>query len=96
MKVFDIEVLLENATKICRPGMTVNCEIVVAEYDDALFVDNNYIVEKDNRYYVIVQRGSKDEWVPVKLGARNNKAVVVEGQLEAGDKLVNPRMEVSA
>jgi hypothetical protein len=96
VKVFDIEVLLENATKICRPGMTVNCEIVVAEYDNALFVDNNYIVEKDNRYYVIVNRGSKDEWVPVKLGARNNNAVVVEGQLEAGEKLVNPRMEVSA
>lgn len=96
VKVFDIEVLLENATSICRPGMTVNCDIVVAEYDDALFVDNNYVVEKDNRYYVIVQRGGKDVWVPVKLGARSNSSVVVEGELEAGEKLMNPQMEGAA
>ncbi len=96
VKVFDIEVLLDNATSICRPGMTVSCEIVVAEYDDALFVDNNYVVEKENRYYVIVQRGGKNDWVPVTLGARNNNAVIIEGELEGGEKLVNPRMEEPA
>lgn len=96
VKVFDIEVLLDNATSICRPGMTVSCEIIVAEYDNALFVDNNYVVEKDNHHYVIVQRGGKDVWVPVKLGARNNNTVLVEGELEAGEKLVKPGMEESA
>ncbi len=95
VKVFDIEVLLENATSICRPGMTVNCEVIVAEYDDVLFVDNDYIVERDNSYFVIVQRGAKHEWVPVQLGARNNDAVVIEGNLEAGEKLVDPNMEES-
>ena len=93
IKVFDIDVLLKNATSICRPGMTVNCEIIIAEYDDALFVSNDYVVERDNIYYVIVQRGGKKEWVPVKLGPRNNDTVVIEGELEAGEKLVDPRLE---
>jgi len=95
VKVFDVEVLLENATSICRPGMTVNCDIVVAEYNDVLFVDNDYIGEKDNTYYVVVQRGGKNERVPITLGARNNRAVVVNGQLEAGEKLVDPKVEDS-
>ncbi|RQW03548.1 HlyD family efflux transporter periplasmic adaptor subunit, partial [candidate division KSB1 bacterium] len=95
VKVFDIEVLLENATAICRPGMTVNCEIVVAEYKDAIFVDNGYIVEKEKEYFVIVLRGGKKEWVPVRLGPKNNAAVAIDGQLEAGEKLVDPRMEVA-
>jgi len=93
VKVFDIDVLLENATSICRPGMTVSCEIVVAEYDNILFVNNGYVVERDDGYFLIVHRGNKDEWVPVKLGPRNNRSVVIEGDIEAGEKLVDPRGE---
>ena len=61
-----------------------------------MFVNNEYIAEKADGYYVIVHRGGKNEWIPVKLGPRNNDSVVVEGQLEAGEKLVDPRMEVAA
>ncbi|MBN1478693.1 HlyD family efflux transporter periplasmic adaptor subunit [candidate division KSB1 bacterium] len=93
VKVFDIEVLLENATSICRPGMTVNCEIIVAEYDNAIFVDNEYIIDNEDGYFVIVERSGKKQWIPVKLGSRNNDTVVVEGDLKAGEKLVDPRME---
>ncbi len=96
VKVFEFEVLLENATSICRPGMTVSCEVIVAEYENAMFVDNSYIAEKDNQFYVIVHRGAKHQWVPVELGARNNKTVVVKGDLKAGDKLVDPTMEEQA
>lgn len=96
VKVFEFEVLLENATSICRPGMTVSCEVIVAEYDNAMFVDNSYIVERDNQYYVILQRGGQKEWVPVTLGARNNETVVVQGDLQAGEKLVDPTKEEQA
>lgn len=93
VKVFDIEILLEKATSICRPGMTVSCDIIVADFDDVFFVDNEYVIEKEDGYFVIVQRGGKKEWIPVKLGPRNNIAVVVAGELQAGDKLVKPTME---
>ena len=96
VKVFEFEVLLENATSICRPGMTVSCEVIVAEYENAVFVDNSYIAEKDDQFYVIVHRGAKNQWVPVELGARNNKTVVVKGDLKAGEKLVDPTMEEQA
>ena len=96
VKVFDVDVLLEDATSICRPGMTVSCDIVVANFDDALFVNNEYIIEDEHGYYVMLHRDGKDVKVPVTLGPRNTDTVVVEGDLEAGEKLVNPRMEETA
>ena len=93
LKVFDIEVLLAEAKSICRPGMTVNCEIVVAEFDDVFFVGNEYVAKGADGYFVTVMRGGKEAVVPVQLGARNNDFVIVAGDVKAGEKLVLPVME---
>jgi multidrug efflux pump subunit AcrA (membrane-fusion protein) len=88
IKVFDVEVLLNKSARILRPGMTVSCEILVAELEDALFVDNACIREEDGEYFVYVKDGSRKKPVKVKLGPRNNKSVVVYGNLKAGDEVV--------
>jgi HlyD family secretion protein len=93
VKVFDFEVLLKEVKPICRPGMTVNCEIVVAEYDDAFFVGNEYIAEGEDAYFITVSRGGKKVSVPVELGERNNDFIIIKGDLFAGEKLVHPEME---
>lgn len=96
IKVFDVEVLIEQPRPICRPGMTASCEIVTAELQDVLFVDNKYLHEKDGQYFVSLQRGAKVEAVPVALGPRNARSVVVSGKLKAGEKLVETRSEEGA
>jgi len=93
VKVFDIEILLDGVKPICRPGMTVNCEIITAEYDDVLFVASEFISDADDGYIVAVMRGGKKTRVPVRLGARNNDFVVVAGDIRAGEKLVHPDQE---
>ena len=39
IKVFDINVELENADPVLRPGMTVRCEFNIADLNETLFVD---------------------------------------------------------
>lgn len=93
VKVFDIEILLDKVKSICRPGMTVNCEIVIAEYDDVLFVGNEFLGDAENGYFVTVLRHGKKMNVSVRLGARNNDFVIISGDIKGGEKLLPPQEE---
>jgi len=88
IKVFDVEILLKESNPILRPGMTVSCEILVAELEDALFVNNTCIHQKGDQFYILVKDGAKSREIQVKLGAKNNKGVVVDGDVKAGDKIL--------
>lgn len=88
IKVFDVELLLEGSAPILRPGMTVSCEILVAELENVLFVDNSYIHQEGEEYYLFVKNGSKSRKIKIKLGPRNNKAVVVYGEIKDGEKII--------
>jgi len=93
VKVFDFDVLLDKVKSICRPGMTVNCEIVIAEYDDVLFVGNEFIGDAEDGYFISVLRAGKKVRVPVSLGARNNDFVIITGDVRPGEKLLRPDQE---
>jgi len=94
IKVFDVEILLKDSNPILRPGMTVSCEILVAEFENVLFVNNSCIHQKGDQYYVLVKDGVKLREIKVKLGEKNNKSVVVTGDLKAGDKIIKKRSNV--
>ncbi len=89
IKVFDVEILLKDSNPILRPGMTVSCEILVAELEEALFVDNSCIHQEGENYYIRIKDGAGSREVKIKLGPRNNKSVVIQGEIKAGDKIVN-------
>ena len=91
VKVFDVEVILDGSDPILRPGMTVSCEIVIADLADALWVNFDCIHQEGKDYYIYVQNDGKTNRVKVTLGPRNSKAVVVYGELDAGDKIVSPQ-----
>jgi multidrug efflux pump subunit AcrA (membrane-fusion protein) len=89
IKVFDVEVLLEDSQSICRPGMTVSCEIITAELPDVLYIAHEYLYEEMGQYYLQAVKGGKTEKVPVKIGPRNNEFVVVYGGVKGGERLVS-------
>ena len=89
VKIFDVTVLLNQSARILRPGMTVSCEILVAEMEDALFVNNSCIYENGGEYFVFVKDGSGKKEVKVTIGPRNNNSVVVYGDLKTGDTILN-------
>jgi multidrug efflux pump subunit AcrA (membrane-fusion protein) len=96
IKIFDIEVLLDKSDPILRPGMTVSCEIAFAELEDVFHVPLAYIQEEKDGYFVYIKRGLKQRRIPVKLGPRNAKRVVIYGAVEDDDKLVFPEQEEDA
>ncbi|MBN2410625.1 efflux RND transporter periplasmic adaptor subunit [candidate division KSB1 bacterium] len=87
IKVFDIEVMVTETSEIMRPGMTVSCDFIVSEIDDALFVRNDYVKEEEDGFYVYIVKGSSREKVKVTLGPRNSESVVIYGDIKAGDKI---------
>ena len=88
IKVFDVEVLLDTTDPILRPGMTVSCEFLVAEMDNALWVHPSCIHPEEQGYVVYVKKAFGLQTVPVELGPRNLAGVVVRGDLQAGDRVL--------
>lgn len=91
LMVFDVNVLLDKSDPILRPGMTVSCELVVADLENVLFVDNLCIQQHGREYFVQVKKGSESRQVRVELGPRNSKSVVVYGDLKKGERLFLPQ-----
>jgi HlyD family secretion protein len=94
--VFDVEVMLDKADPILRPGMTVSAEIMVSELEDVLYVDLECVQEDENGYYLLIKKGSAAKRVDVRLGPRNARSVVVYGSVKAGDKIELPEKEGEA
>jgi len=88
IKVFEIEILLEQSDPILRPGMTVSCEIITTDLDKAIFVDNNCVQQDKEGYFLLIADGSASKRVDITLGPRNSKYVIVQGDVKAGDKIV--------
>jgi multidrug resistance efflux pump len=96
VKVFDVEVMLDETSIILRPGMTVSCEITIAELEDVYHVPVEYVQEKEDGYTIFVKRGSQEKEIKVKLGPRNAKEVVVYGELFQNDRLAHPQKKDKA
>lgn len=86
-KVFDVEMLLDVADPLMRPGMTVSCEFLVADLEDALFVPSDCIHRENAESVLYVKQTWGLKRVPVSLGPRSNRAVVISGDVSAGDKV---------
>ncbi len=94
-KVFAIEVLLNESDPLLRPGMTVSCEFLVADQDDALFVRSDCIHRDDGEFVVYVKRIWGLKRVPVSLGPRSKRTVVIAGDVSVGDRVVRSVREGS-
>jgi multidrug efflux pump subunit AcrA (membrane-fusion protein) len=90
LKVFDVEVLLEGTDAILKPGMTVGCEIAIADLRDVYFVHLSYVQEELSGFVIYIMRESQERSVPVKLGPRNAKQIVVYGDFSKSDLLIQP------
>ncbi|MCE2439227.1 MAG: HlyD family efflux transporter periplasmic adaptor subunit [Candidatus Latescibacteria bacterium] len=86
-KVFDVELLLDVADPLLRPGMTVSCEFLVAYLEDALFVPSDCIHQDKGEFVLYVKQTWGLKRVPVSLGPRSNRTVVVSGDVLEGDQV---------
>lgn len=87
-KVFDAEVLLAATDPILRPGMTVSCEFLFANLDEALWVHPSCVYVESGVRVVYVKETLGVRPVPVEIGPRHPDAVVVFGDLRPGDRVL--------
>jgi HlyD family secretion protein len=88
IKVFDVEILLDENDPVLKPGMTISCEITVARLQDVFYTPLESVQEQNGRFYIYVERDGERLKVPVKIGSRNTHHVVIYGNLQKSDILL--------
>lgn len=93
IKVFDVEILLDDNDPVLKPGMTISSEIAVAQLKDVFFTPLESVQEEDGRFYIYVERDGDRLKIPVKIGSRNTHHVVIYGNLQKSDILLKVQGE---
>ncbi|MEM7167840.1 MAG: efflux RND transporter periplasmic adaptor subunit [Planctomycetota bacterium] len=96
LKVYRTEIDLVEALDELRTGMSCRAEIIVADYQDAIYVPVQCVVRRGDDTVVYVEDG--DEAAPrvVELGLDNNQmACILNGVTEGERVLLNPPLQES-
>lgn len=91
MKVYKTEIYLDGAAEDLRAGMSCHAEIVVATYDDAIYVPVQAVVRVNGRPTAYVVESGEAMPRTVELGLDNDRMVrIVEGLAEGEQVLMAP------
>ena len=96
LKLYSTEIYLEGDTSDLRPGMTCRAQIIVEEYDDAVFVPVQSVVRVEGNTVVYVANGGNSDRREVRAGMDNNRMIhVIEGLSEGEPVLLSPPLASS-
>jgi HlyD family secretion protein len=87
VKVFPVEILLDQASRKFMPGMTVSCKIIVDQIDDAVYIPLESLFQEGDKHYVFAKSGGNFKKNYVVAGLANNDYVIVEDGLKKGDRV---------
>ncbi len=91
LKLYTCTVTFDSAGCELRPGMSCQAEILIEEYDRAIFLPVQAVQRIKGQPTVYVQTAGLARERPVKLGLDNNRMVRILSGLKPGEKvLLNP------
>ena len=92
IKVFPVEIYLNETHKDLLPGLTVSCRIIVDKLEDVLYVPIDAIHNEAGKNYVYKKSGVSYVKVEVETGRSNSDYTIIANGLNEGDEiaLVNP------
>lgn len=99
IKVFPVEIAINETSDKLLPGLTVSCRIIIGKVENALLLPVDALQSEGDVSYVYRKTASSFEKAEVVTAERNKDYIVITGGLEEGDKvaLTNPfRTEESA
>ncbi len=85
IKVFPIEVILDEISKELLPGMTVSCRIIVDEMEDMLYIPIEALFKEPTGSFVYLKSGKGFKKVPVVTGMANNDYIIISEGVDKGD-----------
>ncbi|HYW95948.1 MAG TPA: efflux RND transporter periplasmic adaptor subunit [Bacteroidales bacterium] len=87
-KIFATEIDILDTDQRLKPGMSVSCEYVCFETDEAVFVPNKCLLKDGNHAWAFVKKGRGSLKVDVEAGPSNANYTIIKGELKPGRKLV--------
>ena len=95
IKVFPVEIYLNETHKDLLPGLTVSCRIIVDKLEDVLYVPIDAIHTEAGKNFVYKKSGASFEKVEVETGRSNSDYTIIASGLNEGDEiaLIDPFQE---
>ncbi|MDI6792959.1 MAG: efflux RND transporter periplasmic adaptor subunit [bacterium] len=86
LKVYRSELQLDGNQSALRAGMSCKVEIIVAEYDEVMYVPVQAVARVGTQIGVYVMKGDNNpEFRAVEIGLDNNRMVHIKSGLQEGD-----------
>lgn len=76
-------------TSQIKDGMTGNVHIIEAEHDNVIAVPSNLVINDNNSYFVLVQKGGVTQKMPVQIGLVGASTTEITSGLNVGDTIIN-------
>jgi len=97
LKLYDTEVAIQGESTDLKTGMSCQAEIIVARYEDALYIPLQAVLRVAGKPTVYIAGKNAPEPRVVQPGLDNNRMLHVLGGLEPGEKvLLSPPLETAA
>ena len=92
IKVFPVEILINETSKNMLPGMTVSCRLIIDQIDDVLYIPIEAVHKTGGMPFVYKKSGGGFNKVDVETGESNSDYTVITKGLSSGDEvaLINP------
>ena len=87
IKVFPVEIYLNETHKDLLPGLTVSCRIIVDKLEEVLYVPIDAIRTDVGKYYVYKTSGTGFEKIEVETGRSNSDYTIIVNGLNEGDEI---------
>ncbi len=78
IKVFPVEILLDNTSEKFLPGMTVSCRIIVDRIDSVLYIPMEALFVDGKKKYVYARSGNSYHKKEVVTGLSNNDFIIIQ------------------
>lgn len=88
MKVFRVVIHLDESNEGLKPAMTSNNDIILANYDSALFVPLNAVFRENGTKYVYLKTKDGEKQQTITTGFDNEEFIIVKSGLTEGDLLL--------
>lgn len=97
LTVYSTEIQLQGDMSALRPGMSCRAEIIVAQYDDALYVPIQAVTRVKGKPTVYARTSSGFESKAVEIGLDNNRVVrILSGVAEGQYVSLTPPLEAAS
>ncbi|GAG03173.1 unnamed protein product, partial [marine sediment metagenome] len=85
LKVYNTDIFLDKNDEILRTGMSCKAEIIIEQYDDAIYVPVQAVLRVKGSPTVYVVKGKTYEPCKVRIGLDNNRMVHITSGLKEGE-----------